>query len=131
MTLIEWRDEFNIGIPAIDNEHHEMIDLLNEMAKSLETENDVASGMKFFGEVHSNISAHFALEERMMRQQNYDDLINHKADHEVLLDDIRYLMDEYEAGHYDQALNKLSGELERWFSNHFKKMDARLHGVLG
>jgi hemerythrin len=131
MALIEWRDEFSIGIPAIDKEHREMIDLLNEMAKNLETENDVARGLKFFGDVHANINAHFALEERIMREHNYEDLINHKADHEVLLDEIRYLMDEYEAGHYDQALHKLAGELETWFSNHFKEMDARLHAALG
>ena len=44
---------------------------------------------------------------------------------------IRNLMDDYEAGHYNSALNDLSSELEHWFSDHFANMDARLHGALG
>jgi hemerythrin len=39
-------------------------------------------------------SAHFALEERFMREHGYDQLALHKADHERLLDEIREIMDD-------------------------------------
>lgn len=29
MALIEWRDEFRVGVPAIDREHQELIALVN------------------------------------------------------------------------------------------------------
>ena len=29
MPLIEWQDEFKIGIPSIDHEHQELIALIN------------------------------------------------------------------------------------------------------
>ena len=31
MKLIEWRDKFQLGIPAVDHEHRELINLINEL----------------------------------------------------------------------------------------------------
>jgi len=31
MSLMEWRDEFHIGIAEVDYEHREMIELINEL----------------------------------------------------------------------------------------------------
>ena len=30
MALIEWRDDFKLGIASVDHEHEEMIRLINE-----------------------------------------------------------------------------------------------------
>ena len=48
------------------------------------------------GEIHARIAAHFALEEKIMREAHYDRFEAHKEDHEHLLDEIRDIMDAYE-----------------------------------
>lgn len=130
MTLIDWRDEFRTGITAVDFEHESLIKLLNELYANLGADAPKDDVEDFLGEVHAQIAAHFALEEKMMRDAAYPDFGPHKEDHESLLDEIRDIMDRVEDdGSYDQK--KLSDELERWFTEHFATHDSRLHHALG
>ena len=130
MILIEWKDEYSVGVPAIDHEHRELIELinwLNEIAHRGASYDKVRSAL---GEIYTQISAHFALEEKIMRDARYEHLASHKDDHEKLLDELRDIMDEVDRnGRYEEE--RLSKELEDWFSVHFRTHDARLHKQLG
>lgn len=130
MPLIEWRDEFSVGVPDVDHEHQGLIELINELHASLSVQSSPDAAMDFLGEIYAKISAHFALEERIMRENRYDQYEDHKADHERLLDELRDIMDALE----DRAIiddNRLSAALGDWFAAHFKTKDARLHRRLG
>ena len=81
------------------------------------------------GEIYAQIAAHFALEEKYMRETRYMAYAEHKEDHEILLDDLRDIMDQVEDdGTYDEK--RLSKDLSFWFSEHFRTHDAQLHGRL-
>jgi len=130
MALIEWKSHYSVGVEAVDHEHREMIDLINEVHERLiagAKEPDVSA---FLGEIFRAISAHFALEERFMRAHRYDQVEQHKQAHEELLEDIRDIMDGYEADP-EGSSKLLSGKLDAWFTDHFKTHDARLHRRLG
>lgn len=131
MSLIEWRSEFRIGVPGVDYEHETLIKLINGLHAAQGRGREKPDVLNFLGEVHAMISAHFALEERMMLEHHYDDYASHKADHERLLDEIRDIMDQVEADPaftYEEALSR---RLADWFGVHFKTFDARLHNRLG
>ena len=133
MALINWKDEFSIGIPAVDFEHRELIDLINTLHAQLMQQGTPPEAVAtFLGEINVRIGAHFALEEKEMRDRQYDQLAAHKADHERLLDDIRDLMDGYEtAPGGDEAFRTAFGQkLQAWFVDHFRIQDARLHHLL-
>ncbi len=126
MGLIEWSDRFSVGVEDIDFEHRQLISLINELYRTLGGEHSRDEVIEFFGEIYANISAHFALEEKMMRESKYPEYVAHKNEHEALLEDIRDLMDEYQdSPHFDR--DELSARLGEWFGNHFREMDARLH----
>ncbi len=131
MALIEWRAEFETGIADVDHEHQEMVELINQLHGELEggAGADTVSG--FLGEVFAKISAHFALEESVMRKYQYDEYEAHKQDHEKLLDDIRDIMDDFSDGQYDSYGQRLADVVHDWFVDHFKNKDARLHDKLG
>jgi hemerythrin len=130
MTLIEWKDEFSVGVASVDHEHRALIDMINELEEAMRgnaSQTDVIAGL---GEIYARISAHFALEEKIMREAAYPDLGSHKADHEQLLDQLLEIMDTVGAdGAYDRVL--LSGALDQWFSDHFRTHDAELHRRFG
>ena len=130
MALIEWKDEFCVGIPDVDHEHQELIRLINNLHDAMSGENATISVMDFLGEIYSHVSAHFALEEKIMRTQKYDQYTDHKADHERLLDEMRDIMDDYEESAY-YSDEEFSAHIKRWFTEHFKTKDARLHKHLG
>ena len=127
MPLIEWKGEFELGIASVDHEHRELIGLINELHAQLNADATPELVGAFLGEIYARISAHFALEETVMRDMRYDRLAPHKADHENLLEDIRDIMDAYDSGAYVDYENVLSDQLSAWFSRHFKTEDARLH----
>ena len=129
MALIEWSDNFSVGVADIDHEHKSLIDLINQLYANLRQGASADDIADFFGEIYANISAHFALEEKLMRESRYEEYAAHKSEHEQLLDEIRDLMDEYEQ---QSAIdeNQLSTRLQGWFGEHFRTMDSRLHKVL-
>ena len=130
MALIEWREDFSIGVPEVDHEHREIIEMINTAHAELAEAPSSHSAAEFLGEIHVRIAAHFAIEEKVMREAGYDHLVGHKAAHEILLDDIREFMDACEAGRtLDVAV--FGVRLADWFGEHFRTEDARLHGRLG
>src|SRR5262245_39777776 len=130
MALLKWKDHYSVGIEAVDHEHKELIELINRLHDELTREGPIASVESFFGDLFKGISAHFALEERLMREHRYDQFAQHKADHERLLDEIRAMMDELTADE-TTGVDALSARLDAWFSRHFETHDARLHKALG
>ena len=130
MALLQWKDSYSVGIEAVDHEHKELIGLINRLHDRLTAKHEAATIAGFLGDILRGISAHFALEEHFMRDHRYDQLPQHKADHERLLDEIRDIMDDYEADP-SAGTAALSARLDAWFSRHFETHDARLHKALG
>lgn len=130
MSLIEWKDEFEIGIPSVDHEHRALIQVINELHGKLAGNPNKETVAEFLGEIHALISAHFALEEQEMREMGYDELGEHKEEHEELLDEIRDIMDELDRDRTGKYENDLGERLNEWFTAHFRTRDARLHRFL-
>ncbi len=130
MSLIQWKSEFELGVPDVDYEHRELIELINTIYSFIEDGASPEHVLDGLADIFAHISAHFALEEKIMRDAGYEAYSGHKADHEKLLDQLRDIMDSVDDdGSYDRA--QLSHDLERWFSVHFKTFDAELHGHHG
>lgn len=129
MNLVEWRDEFKIGIEEVDFEHQELIELINELYAETKKEDSALAVMDCLEEIFAKISAHFALEEKVMRDLQYDEYEDHKEDHELLLDSIMDIMDEYAD---DTGLDEeeFADRLNNWFVRHFSTKDARMHRFL-
>ena len=129
MSLLNWKPEYSVGVESVDFEHRQMIELINSIYAEIQGRNDADSIEQFLGDVHAAIAAHFALEERAMQQSGYAEYLDHKDNHEELLDQIRDLMDEFVA---DPAAGSalLEQRLSDWFGVHFSTHDARLHGSL-
>ena len=129
MSLIEWKPEFSVGVASVDHEHSELIALINELHETMRKGGTHDTVVETLGEIYAHISAHFALEEKIMRDANYSDLSAHKEDHESLLDQLLDIIDGVEEdGSYQEK--ELSEGLEQWFSEHFRTHDAKLHKQL-
>ena len=124
--LIQWRDDFRIGLPEVDAEHRALIAAINRLHRDLAVGVPLARVCGALGDIHAAIASHFALEEKDMSALRYDEYPAHKQDHERLLDEILDILDEVTAsGRYDPG--ELSSRLAAWFGEHFRTFDARLH----
>jgi hemerythrin len=129
MSLLDWKDDYALGIGSVDYEHRELIELINRLYGEAAGGAAAERVEAFLGEIYAAIAAHFALEETLMRDRGYDQYRQHKADHERLLDEILDILDAYTAGTLIDA-DTLASRLDTWFTKHFKTHDARLHRFL-
>ena len=126
MSLIKWKDEFDLGIEEIDVEHRALVALINALHDAMSLGAGRADIIEGISEIYALVSAHFAREEAFMRETRYMAYAEHKEDHEVLLDDLRDIIDDVSGnGDYEEA--RLSADLQYWFAEHFRTHDARLH----
>jgi hemerythrin len=129
MTLLSWKEEYSVGIGAIDCEHKELIDRINRLHQACDAADAHMAVPAFFGDLLAAISAHFALEEKFMRDLAYDGLGLHKEEHERLLDELREMMDTFEWSEEMDTL-ELARCLDPWFTRHFRTYDAELHDAI-
>jgi hemerythrin len=130
MSLLQWKPSYTLGIPSVDREHRELIGLINDTYGHLAGSADAVAIESCLEDIYAGIAAHFALEERHMREAGYVEYQAHKDEHENLLDEIRDLMDEFVANP-ESGRQVLQERLANWFGGHFATFDARLHLALG
>lgn len=126
MSMLRWQDTFKVGITELDHDHRELLGLISELLEHAKENPDIDHVLEALGEIFTAISDHFALEEKMMRETHYPAYGDHKEDHQTLLDDLRDIIDDVEDdGTFDET--QMNIDLNRWFGDHFRTHDAKLH----
>lgn len=81
MKKIVWNDEFSVGVEALDRQHQKIIGIINSMIEKprflLRFHNTSSALM----ELTNYVSEHFLLEERLLQENGYPDLIEHSEKH--------------------------------------------------
>jgi len=130
MSLLQWVSGYSLGIASVDHEHREMIEMINHVYDQMERSAHTDAIEAALEDIYAGIAAHFALEERYMREAGYAEYEAHKENHEELLDEIRDLMDSFTEDP-ESGRKRLKESLADWFGVHFATFDARLHDQLG
>lgn len=124
MSLNSLKDKLDTGIDSLDYEHRKLVGVMEEICDSFERAESSVSDL--FGRLYAEASAHFALEESIMREKKYAFYDAHKADHEQLLDRIRIMMEAYEDGQCKDCGTSLRECLEAWLAGHVANADMAL-----
>ncbi len=130
MPLIEWTEELVVGVPAIDEAHHEFVDLLNALPEASDAE-----FCSLFARLAAHSRDHFAEEERMMERTSFPVIAVHKAEHERVLAELEQVQQQLEQGDFGAARAYVKDQLSAWFILHRNTMDyvtaAHIQRTLG
>jgi hemerythrin len=125
-TLVEWDDNYLIGIPLIDDQHKELIrltnDLFNACLKSGEAANE-----HFKLAIHEMVNYtkfHFSAEEKIMENVKYPELENHKKQHESFVMQVLADVKNFEEGKRFVP-NNFVRYLRDWILAHIAVSDKR------
>ena len=102
---------------------------MEALCDSFDRAGSAAEVSDLFAALYAEASAHFALEESIMRGKKYASYDAHKADHERLLDKIRFMMEAYEDGMCTDCGTSLRACLEAWFASHVANADSGLRSL--
>ena len=125
-SLLEWRDDFLIGVEELDFEHMDLFRRLNELERGIAAEIGKARIDDDLDAIELRVEAHFALEEKFMRETRFPGFVAHKREHDKFLDEIRGLMDRFAEAHDPQVVRALFHELQRWIIHHVVESDLEL-----
>ena len=128
---ISWKDSLKCGFTSIDQQHKQLISLINELFERMAGNCPLEDVHYYLSNIHELIGFHFKGEETVMRECYYPGYSLHKADHDRLLHeigDIRRTLTEPNDGVQKAALVRT---IDDWFSVHFKTFDQAFHQVNG
>ncbi|MGQ9843815.1 MAG: bacteriohemerythrin [Spirochaetota bacterium] len=124
MELIDWSEALSVGILTFDNEHKELVALVNKLNQALV----LGSAKKTMEEVLQTLvkytKIHFKHEEDYMVLYGYPEYEKHKKEHEKLTQEVMDFYDRYQAGKAVFSL-ELMNFLKDWLSNHILVSDKK------
>ncbi|THF64194.1 bacteriohemerythrin [Pseudothauera rhizosphaerae] len=122
--LFQWSDEFSVGVDEIDDQHVELVDLLNQLHAAVREHRGSAAVRGTLDELVDYTRTHFAAEEHMMRDSGYPDYAEHRVHHEALIDQVRALQQKLDSGEASITFELLHF-LRVWLMRHIGESDKR------
>ncbi|MCL2809817.1 MAG: bacteriohemerythrin [Treponema sp.] len=124
--LITWSDKFSSGVKLIDDQHKELVELVNEMFNHV-TGNDLQEHNYFnrvINDAVSYVKKHFTTEEKLMIATKFDGYAEHKKEHETFILAVVENIKDYEAGKR-LTLSTFTRFLKDWVLSHIALMDKK------
>jgi len=81
MSVIKWRESFNIGVDQFDQEHRKILELINRMFEAIRDKKDKESVVQICKDALWYTEYHFANEEKALQAVDYPDLEEQLAEH--------------------------------------------------
>ena len=130
MKDLIWDDSLSVQIPEIDEDHRRLVDLFNILNHSV-MEGDAANYIEaVLEELICCTVWHFSHEERLMLKYGYKGLVEHKTEHQELIESARAVQQKFL-----QEGKPVSNEdiqfLEHWLTGHILSADMELGSYLG
>jgi methyl-accepting chemotaxis protein len=141
-SYLAWRDEWTLEVGFMDEDHRQLAELLNRLARDCGTGPvpglrppglQARSAPETLGALDTlagEARLHFHREEALMRMHGYPDFDDHKADHDLLLAELSVLSRELadtRAGYLDAEVLET---MKDWLLGHALGFDRRLADYL-
>ena len=123
--MIELKTIPLVSLESMNETHMEEVEILNTLLGQLEAKEEFGNISKTLEKLLEHIQEHFAGEEKMMQDAQYPSLNMHKADHDKVLNEVRYAEMEWRNRKEVDALKEyIEEEIVTWLDQHIKAMDT-------
>lgn len=129
MSRFFWTDDLHTGNALIDSDHRKLVDLVNVLFESLQSETGNGHMSKAMDDLIAFAGAHFAREEAAMTRIEYVAALAHRAEHTKLLRQLVELKAMLDAG---GKINSpaVADFLSAWLRDHILTTDMKLAATL-
>lgn len=119
---IQWQDEYSVGVKELDDQHHNLLNIINSILTENDDEYDEIRLSESISSLIHYAYVHFATEERYLTQVDYPDMKSHILDHVgFIMKTLELSLKVYE-GNRDNRRDLLR-YLEKWYSLHVLGID--------
>lgn len=131
MALIEWNDGMSVGVELIDEQHRNLLAILNELNAAVEE----GQGREKLGAIIERMiqytRVHLKHEEDLFVRTGYPDAAAHGAQHDTMISTALSAQAKFRWGTKPELANEILDFLQDWLVHHIQGTDklytAHLH----
>ncbi|MCB1906771.1 MAG: hemerythrin family protein [Rhodocyclaceae bacterium] len=127
--IFEWSDDYSVGVQEIDEQHKELVGLLNDLHTAIHEHHGTQASRRILDELAEYTRTHFMVEESLMRISNYPEFEAHKHSHEELIAQVQGLQEKLDSGQAAITFELLHF-LKVWLTRHINEADKRFGSYL-
>lgn len=123
-VLITWNDSYSVGIMEMDNQHKQLISILNELYDAMQSQKTGDIIGQIINRLVSYTKTHFSNEEDYMRRNSYPDFAKHIKEHNAFTKKVMDFKDEYDSGRTSLSVG-VTSFIKDWLMNHICVNDKK------
>jgi len=123
MALFNWSAQYETGIFMVDTQHKKLVDAINTLHDSMKDGKGEEVAEKTLNFLVDYTIQHFSAEEDLMKKKAYPDFVNHKANHDKFVVEVKEIKAKYLAGKILPM--QVSSILSDWLKNHILGTDKK------
>ncbi len=123
-SVLEWREEYSVGVRLIDEQHQNMFRMINDLVGSINAVPTTEQIAPILAGLVEYKQKHFATEEGYFRQFNFEGAEEHIAEHRKFNETLEQLKKKNEGDMIGLAF-ELVDFLEDWLINHLLNTDRK------
>lgn len=124
MALFTWKEEYSVNIKEIDDQHKELVAMINELHEAMMQQRAKDVLGKILNKLVSYCAGHFATEERLMQTHGYLEYAGHKAKHDKMTAKVLALQNDLKANKLNLT-TEVSQFLRDWLDKHILGTDKK------
>jgi hemerythrin len=123
--LLAWKQEFEIGIPVLDEQHHKFIDMVSEVQNNILTASREQL-VRFFSFIYDYMINHFKTEEMFMIECRYPDTDEHVEEHREFREKIDFFYENFKKNNTQFIVVNIIDFMKDWIIGHLLCSDKAL-----
>lgn len=124
MAFMEWSENLKLHIDSIDEQHHRLVSLINELDDAVQANHGADVLGKVLEELIDYTKTHFKYEEALLEKHGYPSFPGHKAEHDALAEKVVFMQDMFSGGQ-DLDTDMVLNFLKVWLQEHILDIDKQ------
>ena len=124
MALLTWQDKYSVGIKQIDDQHKQLITMINELNDAMLAGKGKEVLMTVLNKLASYCVSHFDVEEKLFDTHGYPETADHKEKHHKMTAKVTALIGEVQSGKSTVSIEVMNF-LKNWLDKHIMETDKK------
>jgi len=122
--MLEWKEEYSLGLQEIDNQHIKLIELINRLYDAFIKRQQSDEVIKVIVELSEYIDVHFSTEEVYFKRFNYAETTEHIKEHHFFIEKVKEFQTQVKENKGRYVFNIINF-LQDWLVNHVTVTDKK------
>lgn len=124
MALLTWTDRYSVGIKEIDEQHKQLINMINELHEAMLAKQGKEALMTVLNKLANYCVSHFAMEEKLLSTHGYPEFADHKDKHVKMTTKVKALIADVQSGKSTISIEVMQF-LRDWLDKHIMGTDKK------